>query len=382
MAAKRRRQFGRIRRLPSGNYQVRYPGPDGIDRPAAHTFEHKTDAVNWLVDKQAELRRGDWLDPDAGKITLHEFGKAWLAQRVDLARTTHERYESAFRLHVCPELGGKALTEITPEVIRTWHAGLLTNGVEWPSAAKAYRTLRVMFNTAVDDGRIRRNPCRIKGAGADRSPERPTLTVDEVAAVMAKIDKRYQAMVLLAAFTTLRLGELAALRRRDVDLIDGWVHVRRGQVELSTGELLVKDPKSEAGKRRVGIPSDLLRSLRWHVETFAEPGPDGRLFIGPKGGYIRRQNFRRLWIKALKAVGLTDVHFHDLRHTGNTLAAASGANLRELMERMGHASTRAAVIYLHAANGRDRQIADSLNGHLKGIMLPGAQVADDNRAGT
>lgn len=382
MAAKRRRQFGRVRKLPSGNYQARYPGPDGVDRPAPHTFENKTDAVNWLVDKQAELRRGDWLDPDAGRITLRDYGTTWLAERVDLARTTHERYESAFRLHVCPELGGKSLTEITAEAVRTWRAGLLAGGAGVATAAKAYRVLRVILNTAVDDGRIRRNPCRIKGAGADRSPERPTLTVDEVAAVMAKIDKRWQVMVLLAAFTTLRLGELAALRRRDVDLVGGWVHVRRAQAELSTGELIIKDPKSEAGKRRVGIPTELLPSLSWHVDTFAEPGREGRVFVGPKGGYVRRQNFRRLWIKALTAAGITDVHFHDLRHTGNTLAAANGANLRELMERMGHASTRAAVIYLHAVNGRDRQIADSLNGHLKGIVLPGVEAADNDRTGT
>lgn len=127
-----------------------------------------------------------------------------------------------------------------------------------------------------------------------------------------------------------------------------------------------------AGRRRVGIPTDLLPAVRWHLDNFAEPGPEGRLFVGPKGGYIRRQNFRRRWTKAVKDSGVPAVHFHDLRHTGNTLAATSGANLRELMECMGHASTRAAVIYLHAANGRDRQLADAMNDHIAGkIKLPG-----------
>ncbi|WP_166346236.1 tyrosine-type recombinase/integrase [Phytoactinopolyspora limicola] len=227
-----------------------------------------------------------------------------------------------------------------------------------------------MMNTAVEDGLIRRNPCRIKGAGDDRSPERPTLTVAEIAAVLAKIDRRHRVLVLLAAFTTLRLGELAALRRRDLDLDHGWITVRRGQVELKTGELVVKGPKSDAGKRRVAVPSDLLPALRSHVSAFAQPGPDGRVFAGPQGGYIRRQNFRRIWIKACKAAGISGVHFHDLRHTGNTLAAASGANLRELMERMGHSSTRAAVIYLHAANDRDRVIADAMNTHIATTITP------------
>lgn len=369
----RRRSFGSIRKLPSGKYQARYRDRDGQMISAPKPFDRKGDAELFLADVQASMARGDWIDPEAGKITLGEYGTAWLKQRSDLSRTTLERYEIAFRLHVRPELGGRMLKEITPEVVRTWHSDALAKGTPWPTLAKAYRVLRAIMTTAVDDERVRRNPCKIKGAGDDRSPERPTLTVDEVETVMSKIDKRYQVMVLLASFSTLRLGELAALRRRDVDLVDGWVHVRRGQVELNTGELIVKDPKTEAGKRRVGIPTDLLPSLRWHLDTFAEPGPDGRVFVGPKGGYVRRQNFRRHWLKALAAAGLAGVHFHDLRHTGNTLAAANGANLRELMERMGHASTRAAVIYLHAADGRDRQIADALNAHIGGKMdLPGA----------
>lgn len=366
----RRRVFGSLRRLPSGRWQARYPGPDGLSRPAPVTFTRKGDAELFLADVYAQMARGDWIDPDAGKIPLRDFGAAWLAERPGLSPTTAERYESAFRLQILPGLGDVSLAEIGPAVVRRWHSSLLGDGTGWPSAAKAYRLLRAMLNTAVGDGLIRRNPCRIKGAGDDRSPERPVLTVSEIAAVMAKIDRRYRVMVLLAAFTTLRLGELAALRRRDVDLEHGWVIVRRSQVELKSGELLIKGPKSDAGKRRVAIPSDLLPALRSHVSSFAQSGPDGRVFVGPQGGYIRRQNFRRIWIKACKAAGITDIHFHDLRHTGNTLAAASGANLRELMERMGHASTRAAVIYLHAANERDRQIADAMNTHLAGAINP------------
>ena len=86
-----------------------------------------------------------------------------------------------------------------------------------------------------------------------------------------------------------------------------------------------------------------------------------RVFVAGGGTPLRRQNFRRVWIKALAEAGLPSVHFHDLRHTGNTLAAGSGASLRELMARMGHPSTRAAVIYQHASAQRDRAIAQSLN---------------------
>jgi integrase len=107
-----------------------------------------------------------------------------------------------------------------------------------------------------------------------------------------------------------------------------------------------------------------LPELRAHVEWFAEAGPDGLIFVGPKGGRLRRHNFRKLWLKACKAAGIPeelDLHFHDLRHTGNTLAAGTGASTRELMARMGHASPRAALIYQHATSKRDQVVAAAMN---------------------
>jgi integrase len=101
------------------------------------------------------------------------------------------------------------------------------------------------------------------------------------------------------------------------------------------------------------------------LECFAEPGDDGLVFIGPRGGRLRRSTFRRTWTKVRAAVGLPDLHFHDLRHTGNTMAAGQGASLRELMERMGHSSTRAALIYQHATRERDEAIAAGMGKLLK-----------------
>lgn len=100
--------------------------------------------------------------------------------------------------------------------------------------------------------------------------------------------------------------------------------------------------------------------LRWHLERFAEPGPRGVVFVGPEGGRLRRSNFRPYWHKARESVGLPDLHFHDLRHTGGTLSAATGATLKELMARLGHSSVRAAMIYQHATRDRDQAIAKAL----------------------
>lgn len=126
----------------------------------------------------------------------------------------------------------------------------------------------------------------------------------------------------------------------------------------------------------------VLADLRDHLERFSEAGPDGLVFIGPKGGRLQRRNFHRLWNKALTDAKVEDedVHFHDLRHTGNALAAATGASTKELMARMGHSSIRAALIYQHASRSRDKQIADAISqnvqqarrkGHARGTTEEG-----------
>ena len=126
---------------------------------------------------------------------------------------------------------------------------------------------------------------------------------------------------------------------------------------MDDGRLIDHDPKSRAGRRAVAFPKEIAPELRWHVERVAQAGDNGLVFIGPKGGRLRRSNFRRIWTKARNAINMPELHFHDLRHTGNNMAAGQGASLRELMERMGHSSTRAALICLHATRERDEAIA-------------------------
>jgi integrase len=367
-----KRDWGRIRQLPSGRWQARYPGPDGKLRPAPQTFERKADASNWLANKRAEINRDEWIDPDAGKVTFRLYAETWIKER-DLADTTAERYEGILRNHVQPHFGDRRLSEIKEPIIRQWRKKLRDAGVGLATVAKAYRLVHSIFNTAVDDLLIRRNPCRIKGASQDKASERSTLTIDQIFAIADAIQPRYRLLVLLAALTSLRFGEFAALRRRDVDLDRGELRVRRSQAELKHGRTIIKDPKSEAGKRSVAIPEVVLADLRDHLTQFSEPGPDGLVFVGPKGGRLRRRNFLRLWRKALADANIEedDVHFHDLRHTGNALAAATGASTKELMPRMGHSSVRAALIYQHASRSRDKQIADAISQNVRTARLTG-----------
>ncbi|MEV4337473.1 tyrosine-type recombinase/integrase [Streptomyces sp. NPDC049590] len=139
---------------------------------------------------------------------------------------------------------------------------------------------------------------------------------------------------------------------------------------------------SAAGARSVSFPAELLDAVTQHLEHFAAPGRDGHVFVGPQGGRLRRSNFRDDWVKARKAAGVTDEpHFHDLRHTGNTLASTAGASTRELMTRMGHSSSRAALIHQHMTSDRDRAIADRLGAMIRksGGNAP-AQMKGGDRA--
>ncbi|MCW2858889.1 MAG: site-specific integrase, partial [Actinoallomurus sp.] len=180
-------------------------------------------------------------------------------------------------------------------------------------------------------------------------------------------DRRFRALVLLATFASLRWGEVTALRRSDLDLVARTVRVHEQLVEMDGGEMVHSPPKSRAGKRVIGIPAVIVPELTEHLDAFVEDRPAAFVFLGAGGGFLRGSNFRREanWAQALADMGLVGVHFHDLRHTGNTLAAQSGASLADLKARMGHDSDRAAMIYQHATRDADRKIADALDARVK-----------------
>lgn len=296
---------------------------------------------------------------------------SWLAPR------TVVLYEGLLRLHIEPTLGKLELSAVTPGRVRAWRSSLLAGGVGQVTVAKTYRLLRAVMNTAVDDELIRRNPCRIKGAGREVTAERSVVSVEQVYRVAAAIERRWRALVLLAAFGGLRWGELAGLRRGRLDLKAGTVQVDVAVVEVR-GRLAEGPPKWDS-RRTVTLPAPIVDELRSHVREFSEPGRNGRVFVGPKGGTLRRPNFQEAWVAATKAADVPTLRFHDLRHVGNTLASNTGANLRELMARMGHASPQAALVYQHATAERDRAIADALGEMIVASLAAGGAVEDDDQ---
>jgi integrase len=356
----RRRQFGSIRTLPSGQYQARYR--DNLGGRPSKVFRTKGEANAWLAEQLVDLQRGTWIDPKAGEITFAVYAAGWLRDR-RLAPRTRELYEGHLRLHLGPTFGPLPLVRITPEAVRRWHGTVgRTNTPPPVTAAMSYRLLRAILNTAVDDGRISKNPCRIKGAGSVRSKERPVATIEQVYAIADAVRPRWRLMVLLGTFTSIRLGEALDLQRRDLDLHQGVLQVDLQLQELKSGKRIVREPKG-GGEREIAIPPHLNDEITEHLERWVGPTKSAYVFTGEKGGPVRRNFFNADWRKRVDALdlGLGNFHFHDLRHTGNTLAAATGASTKELMSRMGHSSSRAALIYQHATRDRDKFIAQALS---------------------
>ncbi|CDR08193.1 tyrosine-type recombinase/integrase [Streptomyces iranensis] len=360
----KKRRFGRVRKLPSGRYQARYLGPDGIDRPAPVTFATAGEADDWLAEQQTEVRKGDWQDPDAGAVNFGEYAAQWVDER-DLSATTEELYRRLLRLHIQPTFRAWDLDEITPPRVRTWRAERLKATGE-TTVAKSYRLVKAILETAVEDELIRRNPCRIRGAGKESAPERPVATVDQVDALADAIGPRWRLMVYIAAYGPARPEEQAELRRPDVDLETVGVWVRRAAPELTTGRRVVGDTKSEAGKRFIVLPGFLRKDLERHLKWFAEKEPNGLLFVGEKGAPFRRSSFGRKWRRARAKVGLPDdFRFYDLRHTGHTLSTQSGATLKDTMVRAGQSSERAALIYQHSNLDRQKEVAAALDARVR-----------------
>jgi integrase len=359
-----KRSFGQLRRLPSGRWQAGYTGTDTRVHRAPTTFTAKIDAEGWLASERRLVESGEWLPPGERRTdtrrrgqTLEVYAARWLDDRV-LKPRTREHYRSLLDRQILPDLGALPLATITPTTVRQWHAGM---GGRTPTLrAHAYGLLRTILGSALDEELVRTNPCHVRGASSARRVKtiRPA-TLDELATLVEAMPDKYRLMVLLASWCAMRFGELAELRRSDIDVKNGVIRVRRG-VTWAEGSAIVGTPKSTAGVRDVVIPPHLLPIVKAHLHDYA-PGRDDLLFPAKSGGHLNSSTLQKPYWRAREVAGRPDLRFHDLRHTGAVLAAATGATLAELMARLGHSTAGAAMRYQHAAQDRDRAIAEALS---------------------
>jgi len=366
--ARHKRGFAQVTQQRSGRFAVRYTNHTGTRRSGGRTFAHKADAEAFAADLRRRLERGHReVAPD--KLTFAAYSARWLANRHVAGRPlkprTRAHYEAILDAHLLPTFGNRQLAGITPQDVRDWHARTLTNR---PTLrAHAYSLLRTIFTSAANEDMIDVNPCRIVGAGrTNRVIKIKPATVAEITDIAAAMPERLQLMVLLASWCALRFGETIELRRRDIDLSSEMIRVRRAAVRVG-GEYQITTPKSDASIRDVTIPPHLIPVIEEHLSKHVGSHRDCLLFPAENGGHLQPSTLARHWYKARAAAGRDDLRWHDLRHSGAVLAAATGASLAELMARLGHSTPAAAMRYQHAAQGRDREIAALLSKLANGV---------------
>jgi integrase len=356
-----KRGFATVVQEKSGRYSVRYTTAGGIRASAGKTFARKADAEAWAADKRRDIDRAQIVTRE--KIIFSAYSATWLANRHRAGRPikerTREHYQTILDKFLIPAFGAQLLSEITPKQVREWHATTLADAPTYRS--HAYSLLKTIMASAINDELIDSNPCRIVGAGsAKRAKKIQPATVEQLRIITEEMPERLQLAILLGSWCAERWGEVSELRRKDIDLDARVIHIRRGAYRIKGG-IKVGDTKSEAGVRTVAIPPHLIPAIEKHLDKHVGTGPESLLFPSVTGKNMNQSTFYRHYDKARIKAHRDDLRFHDLRHTGATLAASTGASVAELMARLGHSSPQAAMRYQHAAQSRDHEIAALLS---------------------
>lgn len=265
----------------------------------------------------------------------------------------------------------KSTGSMSPEVLAAWHkAGSPmppAREVEIPDTAgkaqlvHAYQLLHAILAVAVRDGIVHKNPCQIVNGRNYRRRERTTLSAGEVAQLATLVPRPYSAAVTLAAWSGLRFGELFALARRHLDLDANTVTVERALIPLPGVAPTFGLPKTDKSARTVALPEFVIDALREHLDAYVSPEPDALVFATSQGNPMSYARVSLMLGKARAVIGRNEITWHDLRHTGATLAYGAGASQPDVQARLGHTTARAAAIYAHTSHERDQLIAQRLN---------------------
>ncbi|KAA0925968.1 tyrosine-type recombinase/integrase [Rhodococcus sp. ANT_H53B] len=359
---KQRRSWGTLKQIRGKNWRASYTGPDGIVHSAPKTYPAKIDAEAWLAAEKRLIDLENWQAPKTravvGGLTLGEYADQRVAAR-RLSPRTRGGYEEIVRRHIKPSLGHYRLPAVSTAIIEKWYDGLLPHA---PTArAHAYSLLHSIFREAVRKGLVDKNPCQ--EAGAMRTPRKKTmryLTAQQLDALVAAADPGFRAVIAVGGWCGLRASELRGLKVADVGSDGSWVRVERS-ITYRAGKYHEGPPKTDAGYRTVPMPSRGRQAL---VDHLAGRKP-GDLLFGSQGAFLTDWDLRRGVARAGAAIGISNLTPHELRHTGATLAArsiaATGGTTQDLMDRIGHKTFAAALIYQGSSNEAQLKIAEGLD---------------------
>ncbi|MFB8114259.1 tyrosine-type recombinase/integrase, partial [[Kitasatospora] papulosa] len=248
-------------------YRARYIGPDGSEKSKSFPDKQKRRAETWLANIEADMSRGDYIAPEAGKATFEQYATKWMnTQMTD--PSTRESVEMRLRLHALPHIGKRPIGSFNPTHIRLWMRILEDAGLSAAYRRGIFAHVSTVFTAAVEDRLIRANPCRARSVKAPRLDPRKVKpwSADRVMAVRAALPERYRALVDPAAGCGLRQGEVFGLAVEDVDFLGGVVHVVR-QVKLLHNRPVFAPPKG-GKEREVPLPESIAFALAGHLTQY------------------------------------------------------------------------------------------------------------------
>ncbi|MFI9730683.1 tyrosine-type recombinase/integrase [Streptomyces sp. NPDC052092] len=334
-------------------YRARYVGPDGSEKSKSFPDKQKRKAEQWLANIEADMSRGDYVDPGAGKVTFEQYATEWMASQIT-DPLTRESVESRLRLHAIPYLGTRPLASFTPSHLRVWLRTLEERGLSAGYRRGIFAHVSTVFTAAVEDRIIRANPCSARSVRAPRPEPRKVKPwpAERIMDVRSALPDRYQALVNVAAGCGLRQGEVFGLAVEDVDFLGGVVHVVR-QVKLLRQHRPVFAPPKGGKERDVPLPTSVAFALAAHLKrhpatrvTLPWKNLDGPpvtaslIFTGPAGLPLDRNRFNdRVWRPALRDAGVEtgrDNGMHALRHFYASVLLDAGESIKALSEYLGH----------------------------------------------
>jgi integrase len=350
-----------VRKLADGRWQAQYrPVPGG--KQVTRTTRRKVDAQRWLDEQTTALVSGNYVDPNAGRVTFGAYFERW-AERQVWAPGTERAMHLAARSVTFSDVPMRLLVR---SHVEAWVKQMQTadRGPGQP-AGLAPGTIRTRFNNvraalrgAVSDRVIAADPSAgvklPRGRRADVAMELPTPV--QVRALLDAADRTFRTFVALCAFAGLRLGEAAALQVGDLDLPGRRLVVRRQVQRKSGGEVDLRPPKY-GSERTVYLADALGDLLAAHVERL----PERWLFRGENGNPPHQNTVGYWWRKTRRDAGLPAVKLHDLRHFYASGLIAAGCDVVTVQRALGHSSATVTLnTYAHlwpTAEDRTRSAA-------------------------
>jgi integrase len=294
-------------------------------------------------------------------MTVSAWLPTWQASRVHLRASTRAVTDSLVRNHVLPAFGERQLASVTPTDVQAFIAHLEEKGLAPSTIRQCYLVVAGVFSSAFESDIIARTPCRGINLPKAAHTEMRFLTPDQVEDLASAIDDRYRALVITAAYTGCRFGEMAGIRIDRIDLLRRTLTVVETLSDVN-GRVRLTPPKTTAARRQIALPRYAVRALEEHLGRWSL-GEEGFVFSSPTGGPLRRTNFRRrVWIPAVRASVGEPLRFHDLRHTHAALLIAQGEHPKVIQTRLGHSSIQVTLdTYGHLFDGLDEAAADRLD---------------------